>query len=486
MTINPEQLIALLPLLIVGLTVVVVMLSIAWRRDHFTIATLTAIGFIIALGSLYYVNEVGVMDVTTLYHVDGYSSFFTALTIIAGLGTITFAYPWLEGYQDNKEEFYMLVSIAVMGGILLSSANHFASMFIGIELLTLPLFGLIGYAFQQRPSLEAGIKYMLLSAAASSFLLFGMALLYAAEGSLSFAAIGQSLSDSHIQKPLVLAGLGMMLVGIGFKLSLFPFQLWTPDVYQGAPAPTGAFLATASKIGIFAVVMRLFFEAPVADSETLRLILGFMAIASILFGNIMAIMQKNVKRLLGYSSVSHLGYLLVALIVLQSNPTLAQSTAEIYLAGYLFASLGAFGAIAVASSPYNKGELESIEDYRGLFWRRPVSALVMSLMMLSLAGVPITLGFIGKLYVVIAGIDAQLWWLTGTVVLGSAIGLFYYLRAAAVVFLRKADNDNTPAISTTSQNMASFVALICAIIVIALGVWPQPLLELTNFAFIAY
>ncbi|OAT35792.1 NADH-ubiquinone oxidoreductase subunit N [Proteus myxofaciens ATCC 19692] len=462
------------------------MLSIAWRRDHFTIATLTAIGFIIALGSLYYVNEVGVMDVTTLYHVDGYSSFFTALTIIAGLGTITFAYPWLEGYQDNKEEFYMLVSIAVMGGILLSSANHFASMFIGIELLTLPLFGLIGYAFQQRPSLEAGIKYMLLSAAASSFLLFGMALLYAAEGSLSFAAIGQSLSDSHIQKPLVLAGLGMMLVGIGFKLSLFPFQLWTPDVYQGAPAPTGAFLATASKIGIFAVVMRLFFEAPVADSETLRLILGFMAIASILFGNIMAIMQKNVKRLLGYSSVSHLGYLLVALIVLQSNPTLAQSTAEIYLAGYLFASLGAFGAIAVASSPYNKGELESIEDYRGLFWRRPVSALVMSLMMLSLAGVPITLGFIGKLYVVIAGIDAQLWWLTGTVVLGSAIGLFYYLRAAAVVFLRKADNDNTPAISTTSQNMASFVALICAIIVIALGVWPQPLLELTNFAFIAY
>lgn len=486
MTINPEQLIAMLPLLIVGLTVVVVMLSIAWRRDHFTIATLTAIGFIIALGSLYYVNEVGVMDVTTLYHVDGYSSFFTALTIIAGLGTITFAYPWLEGYQDNKEEFYMLVSIAVMGGILLSSANHFASMFIGIELLTLPLFGLIGYAFQQRPSLEAGIKYMLLSAAASSFLLFGMALLYAAEGSLSFAAIGQSLSDSHIHKPLVLAGLGMMLVGIGFKLSLFPFQLWTPDVYQGAPAPTGAFLATASKIGIFAVVMRLFFEAPVADSETLRLILGFMAIASILFGNIMAIMQKNVKRLLGYSSVSHLGYLLVALIVLQSNPTLAQSTAEIYLSGYLFASLGAFGAIAVASSPYNKGELESIEDYRGLFWRRPVSALVMSLMMLSLAGVPITLGFIGKLYVVIAGIDAQLWWLTGTVVLGSAIGLFYYLRAAAVVFLRKADNDNTPAISTTSQNMASFVALICAIIVIALGVWPQPLLELTNFAFIAY
>ncbi|MGM7603482.1 NADH-quinone oxidoreductase subunit NuoN [Proteus mirabilis] len=485
MTITPEQLIAMLPLLVVILTVVVVMLSIAWRRDHFTIATLTATGFIIALGSLYYVNALGVVDVTTLYHVDGYSSFFTALTIIAGLGTVAFAYPWLEGYQDNKEEFYMLVAIAVIGGILLSSAHHLASMFIGIELLTLPLFGLIGYAFQQRSSLEASIKYMLLSAAASSFLLFGMALLYAEAGNLSFTAMGQSLSDSNIHKPLVLAGLGMMLVGIGFKLSLFPFQLWTPDVYQGAPAPTGAFLATASKIGIFAVVMRLFLEAPAADSETLRMILGFMAIASILFGNIMALTQKNVKRLLGYSSVSHLGYLLVALIVLQYSPILAQETAEIYLAGYLFASLGAFGAIAVASSPYNKGELESLEDYRGLFWRRPVAAIVMSLMMLSLAGVPITLGFIGKLYVILAGIDSSLWWLTGMVVLGSAIGLFYYLRAAAIVFLRKPDNDNAPAVTTTSQNMATLITLVCAIIVIVLGVWPQPLIELTRFAIIA-
>ncbi|HID5221861.1 TPA: NADH-quinone oxidoreductase subunit NuoN [Proteus mirabilis] len=485
MTITPEQLIAMLPLLVVILTVVVVMLSIAWRRDHFTIATLTATGFIIALGSLYYVNALGVVDVTTLYHVDGYSSFFTALTIIAGLGTVAFAYPWLEGYQDNKEEFYMLVAIAVIGGILLSSAHHLASMFIGIELLTLPLFGLIGYTFQQRPSLEASIKYMLLSAAASSFLLFGMALLYAEAGNLSFTAMGQSLSDSNIHKPLVLAGLGMMLVGIGFKLSLFPFQLWTPDVYQGAPAPTGAFLATASKIGIFAVVMRLFLEAPAADSETLRMILGFMAIASILFGNIMALTQKNVKRLLGYSSVSHLGYLLVALIVLQYSPILAQETAEIYLAGYLFASLGAFGAIAVASSPYNKGELESLEDYRGLFWRRPVAAIVMSLMMLSLAGVPITLGFIGKLYVILAGIDSSLWWLTGMVVLGSAIGLFYYLRAAAIVFLRKPDNDNAPAVTTTSQNMATLITLVCAIIVIVLGVWPQPLIELTRFAIIA-
>ncbi|WP_016600369.1 proton-conducting transporter membrane subunit, partial [Yersinia pestis] len=182
MTITPQQLIAMLPLLIVGLTVVVVMLSIAWRRDHFINATLTVIGLNLALLSLYFVGQVGPMDVTPLMRVDGYSMFYTGLVIIASLATSTFAYPWLVGYPDNREEFYLLVLIAALGGILLASANHLASLFLGIELLTLPLFGLIGYAYRQKRSLEASIKYMLLSAAASSFLLFGMALLYAESG----------------------------------------------------------------------------------------------------------------------------------------------------------------------------------------------------------------------------------------------------------------------------------------------------------------
>ncbi|MFV8765743.1 NADH-quinone oxidoreductase subunit N, partial [Yersinia enterocolitica] len=272
MTITPQQLIAMLPLLIVGLTVVVVMLSIAWRRDHFINATLTVIGLNLALLSLYFVGQVGPMDVTPLMRVDGYAMFYTGLVIVASLATSTFAYPWLNGYPDNREEFYLLVLIATMGGILLASANHLASLFLGIELISLPLFGLIGYAYRQKRSLEASIKYMLLSAAASSFLLFGMALLYAESGSLSFAGLGKSLSDSMIHQPLILAGLGMMIVGLGFKLSLVPFQLWTPDVYQGAPAPVSTFLATASKIAIFAVVMRLFLYAPAADSEAVRLV----------------------------------------------------------------------------------------------------------------------------------------------------------------------------------------------------------------------
>ena len=409
MTITPHQLIALLPLLIVGLTVVVVMLSIAWRRNHFVNATLTVVGLNLALLSLYFVGQVGAMDVTPLLRVDGYSMFYTALVMLASLATCTFAYPWLAGYPDNKDEFYLLVLIAALGGIVLASANHLASLFIGIELLSLPLFGLIGYAFRQKRSLEAALKYTILSAAASSFLLFGIALIYADSGNLSFVALGQSLTDSMIHEPLLLVGLGMMIIGLGFKLSLVPFHLWTPDVYQGAPAPVSTFLATASKIAIFGVIMRLFMYAPVTDSEAVRTVLAMIAFVSILFGNLMAISQSNIKRLLGYSSIAHLGYLLVALIAVKDHQ-LSLETSGVYLAGYLFSSLGAFGVVSLMSSPYRGPDADSLYSYRGLFWHRPILSAVMTVMMLSLAGIPMTLGFIGKFYVIASGVSAPWLW----------------------------------------------------------------------------
>lgn len=483
MTITPQQLIAMLPLLIVGLTVVVVMLSIAWRRDHFINATLTVIGLNLALLSLYFVGQVGPMDVTPLMRVDGYSMFYTGLVIIASLATSTFAYPWLVGYPDNREEFYLLVLIAALGGILLASANHLASLFLGIELLTLPLFGLIGYAYRQKRSLEASIKYMLLSAAASSFLLFGMALLYAESGSLSFVGLGKSLSDSMVHQPLILAGLGMMIVGLGFKLSLVPFQLWTPDVYQGAPAPVSTFLATASKIAIFAVVMRLFMYAPAADSEAVRLVLSIIAVASILFGNLMAISQTNIKRLLGYSSIAHLGYLLIALVAVQTHElALPLETIGVYLAGYLFSSLGAFGVVSLMSSPYKGPDAESLFSYRGLFWHKPILSAVMTVMMLSLAGIPMTLGFIGKFFVVAMGVSANLWWLTGAVVLGSAIGLYYYLRVTVSLFLSPPEKLVRDTPSNWALTAGGVVVLISAILVLVLGIYPQPLITLVQMA----
>ncbi|WP_024554036.1 NADH-quinone oxidoreductase subunit NuoN [Franconibacter helveticus 513] len=481
MTITLQQLIALLPLLVVGLTVVVVMLSIAWRRNHFLNATLSVIGLNAALLSLWFVGQVGPMDVTPLMRVDGYAMLYTGLVLLASLATCTFAYPWLQGYPDNKEEFYLLVLIAALGGILLANANHLASLFLGIELISLPLFGLIGYAFRQKRSLEASVKYTILSAAASSFLLFGIALVYAQSGSLSFVSLGKSLADNMLHEPLLLAGLGLMIVGLGFKLSLVPFHLWTPDVYQGAPAPVSTFLATASKIAIFGVVMRLFLYAPVGDSEAVRVVLGIIAFISIIFGNLMALSQTNIKRLLGYSSISHLGYLLVALIALHSGE-MSMETVGVYLAGYLFSSLGAFGVVSLMSSPYRGPDADSLYSYRGLFWHRPILSAVMTVMMLSLAGIPMTLGFIGKFYVLAVGVQSSLWWLTAAVVVGSAIGLYYYLRVAVSLYLSAPQQLNRDAPSNWAWSAGGVVVLLSALLVLVLGVWPQPLITLVQMA----
>ncbi|MDU4094511.1 MAG: NADH-quinone oxidoreductase subunit NuoN [Pantoea sp.] len=481
MTITPQQLIALLPLLIVGLTVVVVMLSIAWRRNHFANATLTVIGLNLALLSLWFVGQAGPMDVTPLLRVDGFSMFYTGLVMLASLATCTFAYPWLQGFSDNCDEFYLLVLIAALGGVVLASANHMASLFIGVELLSLPLFGLIGYAFRQKRSLEAALKYTILSAAASSFLLFGIALVYADSGSLSFVELGKSLSDNVLHQPLMLLGLGMMIIGLGFKLSLVPFHLWTPDVYQGAPAPVSTFLATASKIAIFGALMRLFMYAPATDSEAIRNVLTIIAVVSILFGNLLAISQSNIKRLLGYSSIAHLGYLLVALIAVQSHQ-MSLETAGVYLAGYLFSSIGAFGVVSLMSSPYRGPDAESLYSYRGLFWHRPVLSAVMTVMMLSLAGIPMTLGFIGKFYVIALGVDASLWWLTGAVVLGSAIGLYYYLRVTVSLYLSPPELHTRDTPANWAFTAGGVVVLISAILVLLLGVYPQPLISLVRMA----
>jgi len=272
-----------------------------------------------------------------------------------------------------------------------------------------------------------------------------------------------------------------MIVGLGFKLSLVPFHLWTPDVYQGAPAPVSTFLATASKIAIFAVVMRLFLYVPVGESEAVRIVLGLIAFASILFGNLMALTQSNIKRLLGYSSIAHLGYLLVALIALHDG-TLSMEAVGVYLAGYLFSSLGAFGVVSLMSSPYRGSDADSLFSYRGLFWHKPILSAVMTIMMLSLAGIPMTLGFIGKFYIIAVGVQAHLWWLTGAVVVGSAIGIYYYLRVMVSLYLSAPEQLNRDTPSNWALSAGGIVVLISAILVLVLGVYPQPLISLVQMA----
>src|SRR5690606_6339061 len=314
---------------------------------------------------------------------------------------------------------------AATGGLVLACSRHMASLFIGLELLSVPVYAMVAYAFREKRSLEAGIKYMILSAVASAFLLFGMALVYAQFGQLGFAELGLEVAEGRAHGPLVFAGIALMLVGLCFKLSLAPFHLWTPDGYQGAPAPVGAFLATASKIAVFAVVLRFIAEAPAGQMGILRDVLLAIAVASILIGNLLALTQSNLKRLLGYSSVAHFGYVLVAIV---AGTGITLEAVGVYLFTYVITTLGAFGVVALMSSPYRGHDADAIAHYRGLFWRRPFLTAVLIAMMLSLSGIPATAGFIGKFYVITTAVDARQWLALGAVVLRSAIGLYYYLR----------------------------------------------------------
>ena len=476
MTFTTEHLIALLPLLITGLTAVVVMLAIAWRRNHTVIPTLSVIGLNLALLSIVYSMRVVDIDVTSLMRMDGYTYFYTALILITTLACMTLSHAYMEGYSSNREELYLLLLLSCTGGIVLVSSQHLASLFIGLELLSVPVYGLVAYSYFNRRSLEAGMKYLVLSAAGSAILLFGMALLYAQSGTLSFSGIGAQLTQQASAGLLLELGIGMMIVGLGFKLSLVPFHLWTPDVYEGAPAPVGAYLATASKVAVFAVVVRLFQTMPAALNDTwLHNLIAFIAIISILVGNLLALMQSNLKRLLGYSSISHFGYLFVALA---ASNGIAVEAIGVYLATYVVTSLGAFGVIVLMSSPSNgTRDADALFEYRGLFWRRPYLTAVLTVMMLSLAGIPLTAGFIGKFYIITVGVESHLWWQTAAVVIGSAIGLFYYLRVMVTMYLVQPGLSRHDAPMNWGERAGGIMLIAIAALTLLLGVYPQPLLQ---------
>ncbi|MGP3789859.1 NADH-quinone oxidoreductase subunit NuoN [Pseudomonas sp. B392_1p] len=484
MEFTQQHFIALLPLLITCATVVVVMLAIAWRRNHRLSYVLSAAGLILALLSIAPASQVAPLEVTGLLMLDSFAFFYTGLMLVATLVCVTLAHAYLGekpgtgGFPGNREELYLLMLLAVAGGIVLVSAQHLAGLFIGLELLSVPVYGLVAYAFFDRRSLEAGIKYMVLSAAGSAFLLFGMALLYAESGSLSFAGIGANLAAQG-SSALVQAGIGMMLVGLGFKLSLVPFHLWTPDVYQGSPAPVATFLATTSKVAVFAVLLRLYQISPATSGGWLNDGLTLIAIASILIGNLLALNQSNLKRLLGYSSIAHFGYLLVALI---ASKGLAVEAIGVYLVTYVLTTLGAFGVITLMSSPYKGRDADALFEYRGLFWRRPYLTAVLTVMMLSLAGIPMSAGFIGKFYVIATGVEAELWWLLGTLIVGSAIGLFYYLRVMVTLFMVEPGMRLRMPPINWAQRAGGVMLLFIAALAFFLGVYPQPLLQIAQAA----
>jgi len=467
-------LISLLPALVLSASIVILMLVAAFRRDHRLTFALTLLGLAAALASLPVAARGLPVGVTPLLIVDGFAIFYIGLILATSLIVTVISFGFVEKVAGNREEYYMLILLATLGACTLIMSDHFISFFLGLETLSIALFTLIAYTRFQRPRVEAAIKYLVLAAAASAFLLFGMALIYLVFGTMQFSQMSPPTGLPAEEQVILTIGLSMVIVGIGYKLALFPFHMWVPDVYQGAPAPVTAFIATVSKGGVFALFLRLFAHIPVEIGSDLWNVIALIAIISMLLGNLLPLTQNNVKRILAYSSISHFGYLLVAFLAANS---LAVSAMTFYLVVYIITSLMAFGVISMLSSP--EKEFEDLQDYRGLFRHRRGYAALLTLSLLSLASLPPTGGLVGKIFLAAAGVQASLWLLLAALVIGSVIGVFYYLRVVITMF-RQPELPEPAAIPVGRS--AYLTLLLLSVILIVLGIYPTPLMQLIEYA----
>lgn len=463
-----KDFLCLAPFLIIAIAPVVIMIVISILRNYKVVYGFSVLALLAAFSSIFFILPAVPHTIEPLFIIDGYSLFFLGIIIISALLVTFLSYDYIKQLQGVKEEYYIIMFTSTLGASLLAVANHFILFFLGIETLSISLYILIAFQRSKSNSIEAGIKYLILASVSSAFLLFGMALIYTAFGTMQFSAIVTALGSGGGLSLLVISGFGMMIVGIGFKLALVPFHMWTPDVYQGAPAPVSAFVATASKGAVMAVFIRFFFNLRAFENPYLFTAVSAIAILSMFVGNILAIKQKNIKRLLGYSSIANMGYLIIILLTGSSKGIQAS---VFYLIAYFFTTLGAFGVVTLLSTC--ESEAEKIEDFKGLFWKRPGIAIVFTLSLLSLAGIPITAGFIAKFYVIFEGLKAGLMILVISLIINSVIGLYYYLRIITTLFSAQGDT-KLPELSFVGK----ITLAIIGISILLLGIYPGWLIDI--------
>lgn len=469
---SPSEFSALLPLLITAAAASVLTAVAGFYRNHGFVAGFTIAAFVLSFASLFIAAPAAPVEVTSLLVVDGFALFFMGLIFAAAFAVALLSYGYNGGAGGKHTEYYILLLLSALGAAVLACSRHFASFFLGLETLSVSLFGLVAYMRSPKGN-EAGLKYLVLAGASSAFLVFGMALVYAGTGSMEFSAV--SAIAGREGGPLFLAGMAMIIAGAGFKLAVVPFHGWTPDVYEGAPAPVGAFIASVSKGAVVIVLMRLM-GGSLASGGPFFTFLTAVAVASMFAGNLLALFQENVKRVLAYSSIAHLGYLLVAFL---SSGSFAAGAVAFYLAAYFISIVGAFGVVTVLSA--NGSDIDSLESYRGLAWRRPLTAAVFTTMLLSLAGIPLTAGFVGKFYLVAAGAASSMWLLVLSLAISSVIGFYYYLRIILVLFSPSPESPGLPVEAAVHPaGSAALIALFAALVF--LGIYPGPFLSLAGAA----
>ena len=463
------DLLSLLPQIILAAGAIVLLLSIAVRRNHLFTAIIAILFVTASFVSLFFhpvQNEISGILIR-----DGYSMFFSGLILVITMYIMLISHPYMEIRAEDIEEYYILMILATLGATVLVSSRHFITFFLGLELLSTSLYVLIAFLRDREHSIEAGIKYLIIAAVSSSFILFGMALIYAGSGSMYFADLVPYFRSAEFNI-IGMAGVAFMMGGIGFKLALAPFHLWTPDVYEGAPAPVSAFVATVSKAGMFACFLRFIYESEILKVHSFIIFITTIAVLSMLIGNLMALKEKNVKKILAYSSIAHLGYLLIALV---TGDKTGEQAFAFYLVVYMFTLTGAFAVVSFLSEI--DGDASLLDHYKGLFWSRPGIAIAFSVMLFSLAGIPLTAGFMSKFYLLLAGISKELWFLSTVLVLSSIIGLFYYLRIIVAMFT---ETESKGKISRVGL-LFGFVFVSITVILLGVGIYPGFLTRIINY-----
>jgi NADH-quinone oxidoreductase subunit N len=475
----------------IGGSVVVLMVGLlrAPSARRVLVPALTAISLLAAIGLTIWIWEPGdrrpiiegaiAMDTLTL----GVSMLF----FVAGLVTIVLSLRSVAAREAGHGEYYSLLLGSITGMVILAGAENLITLFVGLELLSIPLYVLCATELHRRTSLEAGLKYLVIGSVGSATLLYGLAFIYGATGSTEFDGIQGAIGDTvGLADPLLLTGIALSATGLAFKASVAPFHQWTPDVYQGAPTPITTFMAVATKAAAFAIFLRLFDHALGLSQLDWAPALAGLATATIVIGNVGAIAQRSLKRLLAWSSVAQAGYLLAGLVVASE---LGLRATAFYLAVYLLMNLAAFAVVVARERVSEHGDdLASIE----LLGRtQPLLAWPMTIAMLSLAGIPATAGFIGKFYLIDAAVAGDYTWLGIVIVVGSVVSLVYYLRVIAVMWMGRYEVELpgvprrrvkpiagwSPEADARAQPEVVAVAILFAAATILFGLWPDPLFD---------
>ena len=425
-------------------------------------------------------SQIGVptMIFSGLVVIDAYGAFWKLLLyFVTGL-TILLSYSYLQEERLYFGEYYGFILLALAGMMVMVSASDLLTIYLGTELMSLSLYVMAGLKRAAPRSLEASAKYFVLGAFSSGILLYGISLLYGATGSTRLPQIAVAVASQGVSDPLLLFSTILLAVGFGFKLAVVPFHMWTPDVYQGAPTSVTAFMAVASKAASFGAFLRVFVEGLGGLKADWSATFLLLCLATLLIGNIVALVQTNVKRMLAYSSIAHAGYALIGVVAAgRIEQSSGIASVLLYLALYTFMTFGAFAIVAMLRKGGIEGE--EIEDFTGLSKRHPLAALLMLIFMVSLAGLPPTAGFVGKLYIFMAAVEAGLTWLAALALIFAAISAYYYLRLVMVMYMREpSDLSETSPRLVMSPTLS--IVLACAVAgVVVFGVYPNPLVHFT-------